>query len=71
MIQISNDTLIAAIVTNPSHGTLSSINQDTGIVTYTPNLGFTGTDSFTFKVNDGKVDSSNTATVNVNVKGAG
>ena len=70
MIQISNDTLTAAIVTNPSHGTLGNIDQNTGIVTYTPNPNFTGDDSFTFKVNDGKADSSNTATVNVNVKGA-
>ena len=38
----SNDTLTAAIVTNPSHGTLGNIDQNTGIVTYTPNPNFTG-----------------------------
>ena len=53
-----NDRLIAKTVALPSHGTLSDINQDTGVVTYTPNPGFTGTDSFTFNVNDGKVDSN-------------
>ena len=65
-----NDTLTAAIVTNPSHGTLGNIDQNTGIVTYTPNPNFTGDDSFTFKVNDGKTDSSNTATVNIRVGAA-
>jgi tetratricopeptide (TPR) repeat protein len=62
-----NDTLTAAIVTNPSHGTLSSIDQNTGVVTYTPNSGFIGDDSFTFKVNDGKVNSRNTGIVNIKV----
>jgi hypothetical protein len=60
-----NDNLTAAIVSKPLHGTLSDINQNTGIITYTPNPGFTGTDEFTFKVNDGKVDSSNVGTVSV------
>jgi hypothetical protein len=64
-----NDTLTAAIVTNPSHGTLGDINQATGVVTYTPNQGFTGDDSFTFKINDGKADSSNIGTVNIRVGG--
>jgi hypothetical protein len=34
--------------------------------TYTPEAGFVGTDSFTFKGNDGEVD-SNTATYTINV----
>jgi hypothetical protein len=33
---------------------------------YTPNAGYTGTDSFTYRVNDGKVDSA-IATVTLNV----
>ena len=65
-----SDTLTAAIVTNPSHGTLSSINQENGVVTYTPNSRFIGDDSFTFKVNDGKTDSRNTGTVTISIKGA-
>jgi hypothetical protein len=60
-----NDNLTAAIVSPPSSGKLSDINQNTGIITYTPNPGFTGTDEFTFKVNDGKVDSNSVGTVSV------
>ncbi len=65
--QDQNDTLTAHIVTPPLHGTLGTINQTTGVVTYTPNQGFTGDDSFTFKINDGKADSSNTAKVSITV----
>jgi hypothetical protein len=65
-VDLSN-TLKVAIVTSTSHGTLSPINQDTGNVTYTPKPGFTGIDSFTFKANDGKIDSSNTGTVRITV----
>jgi len=48
----------------PTHGTLLD-NYD-GTVTYTPCAGFTGLDSFTYKVNDGAAD-SNAATVTVSV----
>ena len=51
------------IVSQPEHGVLSGGGPD---FTYTPALNFHGTDSFTFKVNDGSHD-SNTATVNINV----
>ncbi len=64
--QDMNDSITAAMVTTPSHGTLGRINQVTGIVTYTPNQDFTGEDSFSFKVNDGKID-SNKANVNIRV----
>ena len=50
-------------VNNPSNGMLSG---DAPNLTYTPNADFNGTDSFTFKVNDGSLD-SNTATVTINV----
>jgi CSLREA domain-containing protein len=46
-----------AIVTGPANGVLSGLNSTTGAVTYTPNAGHTGADAFTFKVNDGTVDS--------------
>jgi hypothetical protein len=62
-----NARLTAHIVSASLHGKLSDINQDTGVVTYTPNPNFTGDDIFTFKVNDGKVDSSNIGTVNIRV----
>jgi hypothetical protein len=62
-----NTSLTAAIITAPSHGTLGSINQVTGIVTYTPKSGFSGKDKFTSKVNDGKADSNNVGTVSIAV----
>ena len=39
------------------NGQLGEINQETDTVSYTPNEGFTGSDTFSFKVNDGTVDS--------------
>ena len=57
---IEGDKLTAAIVATAQHGQLS-INAD-GSFTYTPDLNFNGVDSFTYKVNDGQLD-SNIATV--------
>jgi len=57
------DTLMYTIVTSPSSGSLSGTVPN---VTYTPNQGFIGADSFTFRVNDGTVD-SDTATVSITV----
>jgi hypothetical protein len=57
------DPLSYQIVTQPAHGTLSGAGN-TG--TYTPNPGYTGTDSFTFKATDGLTE-SNTATVHINI----
>jgi len=57
----NNDELRYIIVTQPISGTLSGIAPN---LTYTPPVGFVGNDSFTFKVNDGQVDSS-TATVTI------
>jgi len=51
------------ITQQPANGTLSGSNNDR---TYTPKPGFTGTDSFKWKVNDGKAD-SNIATVSITV----
>ncbi|MCB0142684.1 MAG: hypothetical protein KDE50_22475, partial [Caldilineaceae bacterium] len=39
-------------------------------ITYTPRAGFTGSDSFTFRVNDGQVD-SDAAAVKITVEGQG
>lgn len=68
--------LTFSIVTGPTHGTLGSItnnacvsgspNTDSASVTYTPNANFNGSDSFTYKVNDGSVD-SNVATASITV----
>ena len=49
----------------PSNGSLGAVATN-GKVNYTPNPNFNGTDSFTFKVNDGTVDSS-VATVTITV----
>ena len=58
--------LTYAIVSQPKSGTITDFNKDTGSLVYTSNDGFTGKDSFTFKANDGTVD-SNTATVTIAV----
>ncbi|MEI7901191.1 MAG: glycine-rich domain-containing protein, partial [bacterium] len=49
------DPLTYAIVASPVHGTLSGTAP---AVTYTPAVGYAGTDAFTFKVNDGTTDSA-------------
>ncbi|MBV7333691.1 tandem-95 repeat protein [Chloroflexi bacterium TSY] len=58
------DTLAAVLVNDVSNGTLS-LNAD-GSFTYTPNAGFVGDDTFTYKANDGQED-SNTVTVTITV----
>ena len=63
----ADDTLQFSIVNEPQNGQLGEINQENGTVSYTPNEGFTGSDTFTYLVNDGTVDSS-PATVTVNVQ---
>ncbi|MGC5327205.1 Ig-like domain-containing protein [Brevibacillus sp. SYSU BS000544] len=60
------DTLTYSIVDNGSHGTAKLTDAEKGAFTYTPDKDFIGTDSFTFKANDGKHD-SNIATVSVTV----
>ena len=66
--QDTDDDLTAKIISNPLHGSLGAVNQTSGVVLYSPTLGFTGNDEFTFKVNDGKVDSANNGTVKIAVK---
>ncbi|PIF04622.1 MAG: hypothetical protein CSA86_01185, partial [Arcobacter sp.] len=58
-----DDPLTYTIVANPTHGTLNGTAPN---LTYTPNTDYIGSDSFTFKVNDGKLD-SNIATVTITV----
>ena len=45
------DTLTAALVGAPQHGTLT-LNPN-GSFTYTPASNFTGTDTFTYRASDG------------------
>ena len=58
------DALSAVLVTGPAHGALS-LNAD-GSFTYTPEKDFNGTDSFTYRANDGSSD-SDVATVELTV----
>ncbi len=48
------DTLNYTVMKEPTHGQLSGTAPN---LTYTPNANFNGPDSFTFKVNDGTMDS--------------
>ncbi|MCH8048210.1 MAG: tandem-95 repeat protein, partial [Planctomycetes bacterium] len=50
------DALTAAVVDEPEHGDLA-FNLD-GTFTYTPDAEFSGTDSFTYRANDGTEDSN-------------
>ena len=60
---LENDPLTYSVVTPPAHGTLTGSGTNR---TYTPAPNYFGPDSFTFKVNDGLVDSA-PATVSLNV----
>ncbi len=76
---VEDCNLTFTITGNPTHGTLGSIatnacaagspNTDTGSVTYTPTSGYTGSDSFTYKVTDGSAQDSTDATVSITVTG--
>jgi len=60
---IEGSTLVYTIVANPAKGTLSGAAPN---LTYTASKGSSGIDTFTFRVNDGGLFSSN-ATVTINV----
>ena len=57
-----------AIVSNPSNG-IGTVNFN-GRITYTPNTGFTGVDTFSYTIEDDLGSASNVATVTVTVTGA-
>lgn len=61
---IDGDTITYQIVSGPTNGVLSGSGAARS---YTPNSGFSGDDSFTYKVNDGNVDSP-AATVRITVQ---
>lgn len=63
-----NDALTYRLFSQSDNGT--AVVNAGGSFTYDPDTGFSGTDSFTFRVNDGAAD-SNTATVTVTVNPAG
>ena len=59
------NTLVYNIVSTPGLGQVS-LDQDTGSFTYSPNGNANGTDSFSFKVTDGNLD-SNVAKVTITI----
>ncbi|MGB9367492.1 MAG: Ig-like domain-containing protein, partial [Xanthobacteraceae bacterium] len=61
---VDSASLTYSRVANAAHGTVT-VNAD-GTFSYTPNADFNGSDSFTFKANDGFAD-SNVATINITV----
>ena len=63
---VENSPLTFIIVSSPTHGTLTLLNTNTGAVTYTPTNNYIGSDSFTFRVNDGQTNSL-PATVSITV----
>ena len=60
------DPATVVITQNPSNGTITNISA-LGVVTYTPNAGYFGGDSFKYKVSDVPGAQSNEATVTITV----
>ncbi|KKP51745.1 hypothetical protein A3K01_03975 [candidate division WWE3 bacterium RIFOXYD1_FULL_43_17] len=61
---IENDPLVYSINSDPTNGSLSTVSGNQ--VTYTPDTGYIGNDSFTYQTNDGEYD-SNEATIDITV----
>jgi outer membrane autotransporter protein len=63
----NGDTMTASVVTDPANGAVSI--DPTGSFTYTPDVGFSGVDTFTYRARDSHLD-GNIATVTINVVNA-
>ena len=63
---IDGDALTYTIVSQPALGDVTLDDPATGAFTYTPDADETGADSFTFRVNDGQLDSAD-ATVSITI----
>ena len=63
-LDVENDALSFSLVDDAGHGTVN-VDSD-GTYSYTPDANYFGDDSFTFKANDGELD-SNVATVSLTV----
>jgi hypothetical protein len=62
-IDADDDALTYTVVSGPDNGRLTGVEP---ILTYAPNVSFSGVDSFSFKASDGATDST-TATVTIAV----
>src|SRR5688572_27368289 len=67
-VDTDNDPIQFEIVSNPADATLNDFDNAKGTVTYSPEMNYTGNDSFSFKVVDDNGVESNVATVDVEVK---
>ena len=63
---IDGDSLSYSIVTPPQHGAVTLVGGSGAAYSYSPDDNYYGTDSFSYKTNDGIVDSS-TATINLTI----
>ncbi|MEQ8786488.1 MAG: Ig-like domain-containing protein [Pirellulaceae bacterium] len=60
-------TLTLDVLAAPSHGALTGFDADTGQVTYTPDSGYSGSDSFTYTLTDASGLTSSLATAAISV----
>ncbi|MEF8879043.1 MAG: PQQ-binding-like beta-propeller repeat protein [Candidatus Thermoplasmatota archaeon] len=60
------DPSTVQVTSDPSHGN-TSVNYSTGEIEYTPDSNYVGTDSFTYTVDDDNGETSNLATVTIDV----
>jgi len=63
IVDIDNSTFTYTVINNPTHGTLTGTAPN---LIYTPDTNYFGTDTFTYKANDG-IDDSNIATVTITI----
>src|SRR5439155_17801119 len=61
---VEGSALNAILVSGPAHGSLTLYAS--GSFTYTPSANYNGPDSFTYRANDGSLD-SNVATVSITI----
>jgi tripartite motif-containing protein 71 len=61
-------SVIYSIVADPGHGTLTAIDQSSGKLIYTPNAGYVGADSFTYRgASANGVSAAKTVSIDVTV----
>lgn len=66
---VEGDSVIFEILEGPENGVITNLNSNTGAFVYTPNENYTGTDTFTFRTNDGQSQNnlSEPATVTIDI----